>query len=336
MKSRFTGYFLAVCTAFLVTCSNNRLDVDLSNLNVQPRFVRFDQQLFDTPVEGLAEANQRFKSEYSTFYRNYVEAVINVGMVEDPALPSGLKSFVTYPDVREIAEMVAATYPDIEQTKAELVGALRYYHYHFPEKPIPNVYTFISGLNAGIMVGDQYLGIGLDWYLGEKCPYYVAKGFPQYQIKQQTSEFIARDAMALWMRTEYPYDDRNETLLQRMVYEGKVLYLLDAFFQDRPDHWKIGFSTEQLAWCQDKEFNIWGHLVDEKYLYSSELKVIRQFTGEGPFTRDFEKTSPARTGSWLGWKIVREFMNSNPEVSLAGLMQMKDPQELLARSGYRP
>lgn len=336
MRSRLAGCLLGFIPFFIAGCSGNRLEVDVSDSDLNLAVTRFDQTLFQTPVEQLSEANRNFIEQYPVFYRDYVESVINVGMVNDPALPSGLKSFVTYPDVKEISAMVADVYSDLGAIDQEFTMAFRYFQHHFPDKKIPKLISYISGLNAGIMVGDEYLGIGLDWYLGEECPYYLAKGFPLYQIRQQTKEFIVRDALSLWVQTEYPYSDKKQTMLKQMVYQGKVLYLLDAFFPNHSDQWKIGYSEAQLQWCKDNEFNMWGHWVDNKYLFSTKLDIIRQFTGGGPFTTDFSKDSPSRTGVWMGWKIVRQFMERNSDVSLKALMTIDDPQEILSRSGYRP
>ena len=76
--------------------------------------------------------------------------------------------------------------------------------------------------------------------------------------------------------------------------------------------------------------------MQNKLLFSKNQSDIVQFTGEGPFTRGFDKVSPARTGGWLGWQIIKAYMNKHPEVSLAKLMEGNDAQAILRESGYKP
>jgi hypothetical protein len=42
------------------------------------------------------------------------------------------------------------------------------------------------------------------------------------------------------------------------------------------------------------------------------------------------------TGKWLGWQIVRKFMDENPKVQPSDLFNMDDAQIILNRSGYKP
>ena len=81
---------------------------------------------------------------------------------------------------------------------------------------------------------------------------------------------------------------------------------------------------------------MWGFLIKNKLMYSTETEVISKFTAEGPFTTGFVKESPGRTGVWIGWQIVRKYMDDNPNISLQQLMNEKDPQMILAKSKYKP
>jgi uncharacterized protein YjaZ len=57
---------------------------------------------------------------------------------------------------------------------------------------------------------------------------------------------------------------------------------------------------------------------------------------DGPFTAEFSKDAPARLGEWLGWQIVREYYEKNPEVTLQLVMTETDAQKILSNSGYKP
>ncbi len=151
-----------------------------------------------------------------------------------------------------------------------------------------------------------------------------------------TSEHLVIDVLKGWVMSEFPNNSKERDLLSTIIYEGKILYLMDAFYPAKSDTLKIGYSLAELKWCQRYEFNLWSHLVQNKLLYTTNQSDVIQFTGEGPFTKGFDKASPAKTGVWIGWQIIRAYMNSHPEVSLKELVEMTDAQTILRESGYKP
>ena len=138
------------------------------------------------------------------------------------------------------------------------------------------------------------------------------------------------------MGKAFPNTNKSGTLLNEMIYQGKLLYLADALMPDEQDTIKIGFTKKQLDWCIANENNMWGYLIKNKFLYSNEINVVTKFTGAAPFTTGFVKESPGRTGVWIGWRIVRKYMDNNPKITLDQLMLENDAQKILANSKYKP
>jgi hypothetical protein len=149
-------------------------------------------------------------------------------------------------------------------------------------------------------------------------------------------EFIVPDLIRSWMMKEFPNTDKSGTLLSEMIYQGKLLYLADAMMPEANDTLKIGFNLQQLEWCKIHEPDMWGFLIKNKFLYSTETEAITKYTGEGPFTTGFVKESPARTGIWLGWNIVRKYIEENPKTTLVQLMNESNSQLILSKSKYKP
>jgi len=46
--------------------------------------------------------------------------------------------------------------------------------------------------------------------------------------------------------------------------------------------------------------------------------------------------APGRTANWIGWKIVKAYMNRHPEVTPADLLNIKESQKILDGSRYKP
>jgi uncharacterized protein YjaZ len=121
-----------------------------------------------------------------------------------------------------------------------------------------------------------------------------------------------------------------------MLLEGKVLYAMDLFLPPTPDSLKIGYSSPQFDWCGENEKHVWRMLIDQELLYSSDPQVIRKFMQDGPFTNGMPEGSPAMLGKWIGWQIVRSYMQKNEGMAITDLFNSKDSQVILSKSGYKP
>ena len=123
-----------------------------------------------------------------------------------------------------------------------------------------------------------------------------------------------------------------------MIDTGKGLYLKDALLEEEyTDAEKMGYTKEQLQWCQENESYIWRYFIDGQLLYDDDQKLIPRFISPAPFSKfylEIDNESPGRVGAWLGWQIVRSFMKNN-EVSLPQLMQLS-AKEIFEKSNYKP
>ncbi len=99
---------------------------------------------------------------------------------------------------------------------------------------------------------------------------------------------------------------------------------------------RIGFSPAAMNWCEEHEARVWAHLVDEELLYSTEHMSINKWINQAPFVAGIPKESPGRLGQWVGWMIVRSYMQNNPETTILELMEIQDAQRILTESKYKP
>ena len=121
-----------------------------------------------------------------------------------------------------------------------------------------------------------------------------------------------------------------------MVHEGKLLYYLDMVLPDAPDSTKIGYTQTQLNWCKQNEPEIWAFLTEKELLFSNQIREYNKLISEAPSVSGMPPETPGRIGIWVGWQIVRRYMQQNPKVSLDELMQIKDGQKILQGSRYKP
>lgn len=75
----------------------------------------------------------------------------------------------------------------------------------------------------------NFIGISLDNYLGEDCVFYkmLATPIPRYITRRMTEREIVRDALYGWLNAEYPFRPRRLDLLSGIIYQGKIMYLLE-------------------------------------------------------------------------------------------------------------
>ncbi len=329
--------FIVCCSLFLVSCGNNPLDVDMSGIKVEPvKIQRFDQDFFSLNADNISQKLPELQNKYPGFTVLFVKNIVCPSGINDSACIPDITRFVNDKDMRGAFDNCQKVFPDMSSIETELTKVFRHYLYCFPEKKIPKVFAMMSGFNYSIANADSAFAIGLEMYLGKKSRFYDMMQIPNYKRSTMQKEYIVPDFIRACMINQFPNKSKSGTLLNEMIYQGKLLYLSDALFPDADDSLKIGFTKKQLDWCVEHENDMWGYLIKNKFLYSNEVEVISKFTGEGPFTTGFVKESPARTGVWMGWRIIKKYMNENPKTTLDQLMQEDDAQKILSMSKYKP
>ena len=327
--------FILCLGLVLFSCTRNPLKVNVSNVSIDLKIKHLDVDLFKLQEGQVEAAIPALKSSHGDFFDIFTYRMINIGGVGQPEFPELLNSFVSDTLIRSLEKKVAEKI-DTVKIRSELEKAFRHYHYYFPEKEIPVVYTCISGFNQSVVTADGLIGISLDKFLGTDSPFYQQLGLPIYKRRNMRPEKIVSDVMYAWGVTEWPKSDQTNSLLGHIVHEGKMMYFMDAMLPELHDTLKMGYTKKQLDFCYDTEASMWTYLAEHKLLFSTDRMVVKRFVDDGPYTSSFTEQSPGRTGIWLGWQIVRSYMKNNPEVKLADLMNNADFQKILNQSGYQP
>lgn len=331
------GIVLSVLIILLSACNKkNKFEVDLSGSKKNIEIKRLDQDLFALNFDDIAVSLPSLKEKYGDFFILYNSRVLSLGNTENPAYPDYLLSFVTDYTINSIYEKTKEVFPEISQTETDINKAFKYYQYYFPDHKIPAVYTFIGGFNQSIVVADSILAIGLDKYLGMDCEFYDRLEIPKYLQQNMHPSKIPTDALKAWALTEFEYNDSVDNLVNNMIYQGKIQYFLEAMFPQSSDTLKFGYTFQQLSWCMNNEKPMWNNLIDQKLLFSTDYMTINKFINPAPFTSGFPNESPGRAVVWLGYKIVKKYMERHPNTTLETLMKNDEYQKILSDSRYEP
>ena len=335
---QFHLFFFILPVVFLTSCSHNPLDVDVSNINIPPVHIdRVEKDMFGMNPDSINKYTPVMMKKYGPFYANLVISFINNAGIKDSTYAASLRRFITDKDMRHAYDSCEKYYPDMSFLEAGLTDAFKHYKYYFPDSTLPRVVTVMTGFNYAMIYYDKTLAISLERYLGAKNPFYDMLQYPMYKKANMSKPYMLCDAVYGWLESIFkPNEDKND-MLSQIVHEGKIMYLEDALLPKVNDTLKIRYTAKQLQWCKENEFNMWAYIIQQKMLYSTDQVEIAKFTNDGPFTPMFNHDyCPARTGNWIGWRIVRSFMKNNPDITVSQLMAQKNADYILQRSGYKP
>lgn len=336
-------YLIFLVAAVFSACSHNKKGIDVSNIPVTVKIERFDHDFDEMSRKPMAQQAQYLQQKYGRFYANFIAMLMkDAGTdISNPTYLDSLKNVFANKDYHALKHDVDSVYPNLDKPEAELTDAFKHLKYYFPDKKLPAVYAYFSGFQVQIAEGGSYVGIGLDMFLGansrfypalvEMYPTYMSRHFTPQNICPRVMEGIAREDM-------FPEPDSDKSMLQHMIYEGKVLYFLDDMLPNTPDSLKIDYTPAQLKWCQKYKSEMWAYFLDQNLLYETDEMKLQKFLGESPFTPGIGEKNEAspKLGVWMGWQIVRQYMDKHPDVTLKQLMTDGDAQKILNGAKYHP
>lgn len=308
-----------VVTLFFLSCDKkNKVEKAIEEIPVDIKVVRFDEIFFESEPKDLP----KIKNEFPLFFPPRNDDSVWIEKMQNPLW-------------KELYSEVKKKYEDFEPVKSELEDVFKHIKYYFPKIEIPKVVTVISEMdyNNKIIYADSLLIISLEMYLGKDHKFYE---FPNYIEQNFEQEQIMPDVVSSFFNRKIP-PNQEKSFLSHMIYAGKELYLKDLFLPDYSDAVKIGYTPEQLNWCDENESYIWRYFIEKELLYSDEHKLVSRFISVAPFSKfylEIDNESPGRVGAWIGWQIVRAYMKNN-DVSLGQLFSTP-AKEIFEKSKYKP
>ena len=311
--------FLVAFCVFVLSCQKkDKVESAVAEIPLEIKVERFDKIFFETPPEDLDKVKKQFPFFFPTGNDNSVWL-------------NKMKS----PLWREVYTEVQKKYADFKPEKEDLETLFKRIKYYFPETKTPKVITVISEMdyNNKVIYADSLVIISLELYLGKNHKFYE---FPNYLKENFEQRQIAPDVVTSFSSTKIPANS-DKTLLSQMIYAGKELYLKDVLLPDYSDAEKMGYTPEQIKWCQENENYMWRYFIEREMLYSNDQKLIPRFISQAPFSKfylELDNESPGRVGAWLGWQIVRAYAKNN-EVPIEELLKL-NAKELFEKSKYKP
>nr|WP_068891870.1 gliding motility lipoprotein GldB [Pedobacter panaciterrae] len=334
-------FFLFVTAFFslvLVSCTQSTKP-DVSDIHLDVKIARFDQDLYAGKSKNLNETNEFLTKKYSAFYDDYVHKIVGNFDYTNQEILTTLYQDSAYTD---LSKEVDSVFKDIKPVEKDLSETFKYILHYYPKAKVPQFISFVSGFAVQMPIGDNYVGIGLDMFMGKDSKFYkaIVQSVPTYLSRRFTPEYIIPRIAETYAREELFHErDEDRTLLSKMIHNGKILYFMDKVLADKvPDSVKIGYTQKHLDWCKTFESDIWAYYLQNNLLFETDYQKIQVLLSEGPFTPGLgEKNESApKLGIWTGWQIVRKYMEENKAITLQQLMAEHDAQKILNLSKYKP
>lgn len=313
-------YVILIGVLFFSCDKKTKIESAVEEIPVSMKVHRFEQAFFDAKPEDLP----RVKAKYPDFFPANTPDNVWIDKMQ-------------HPQWRELYQEVEKKYKNFNTKQTEIEDLFKHIKYYFPTIKTPQIYTVIGEmdyLNKSIYANDKLI-IALELYLGKDHKFY--SDFPEY-IRQNFEERQMLPDIVSSLAFGIVPVSKNKELLSLMINSGKELYLKDILLPNYTDAERIGYSAEQIKFCNENENYMWEYFVSNKLLFSTDSRLSNRFINMAPFSKfylEIDNDTPGRVGQWVGWQIVRSFMENNPKISVRELLTM-DSKEIFEKSKYKP
>ena len=343
-------YLLILLTSIsLTSCGDGVNAPDVSDIKVPLETSRFEQDFFLIDTNNITASLQQLQAKYPGFLNDFVVNILGIPLLPHPdtAVDGAIKKFITgYRTIKDTADLVFRSF---DKPVNEVKKGLAFAKHYFPEYKLPTkLITFIGPLDAyfqgslggyGDIITNEGLAIGLQLHLGKQFSVYKTEMgqqmYPEYISRKFEPEYIPVNSMKNVIDDLFPEKFVDRPLIDQMIEKGKRLYVLDKLLPYTPDTLKIGYTQKQLQGCYENEAGIYNLFLHNNFLYSIEPSVNKNFLQDGPKTEELGDASPGFIGLFVGWQIVKKYMEKNSGLQLDQLM-MTDSRKIFEEAKYKP
>ena len=322
----------------LFSCKNKKPAPDVSDIKIDVQLKRFDKDLFSIDTNNIETSVSKLQQEYGSFLNDFLYNIMVLPPQPD-SVAQKIKMFLH--DYRFVYDSTQKKFSDFSDEFRQIKNGLQYVKYYFPNYKTPqNVITFVGPVEGYANVLTQSgLGVGLQLYLGQNFSVYssefITEVYPDYQQRRFEPAYIPVNCMKNIVSDIYPEKNGSDPLIYQMVDAGKRLYLLDHFLPQLADSLKTGYTQQQLNGCYSNEADIWNYFVQNNLLFITDPIQVRDYMQDGPKTEAFGNNSPGFIGQFIGWQIVKKWMDAHEQTTLPQLISTPDKQ-IYDEARYKP
>ncbi|WP_129019859.1 gliding motility lipoprotein GldB [Edaphocola flava] len=324
-----------------VSCGPGAGDVDVSKVAVKLDYVDFYKDFSAIDSNAVPEGLQQLQQKYPTFLPFYLDTLLPFGHIEQPYTNAEhivpVRTVFVHPDFKALNDTVNKVFTDTRKYNEAILDAFKHIKYYLPNVPLPTkVYYFTSCLNkwTSFTHNDQ-LGIGLDMFLGKSFLPYQAIGIPDYALINHTPENIPMWAAKAVYNSVYEHDNFNKSLLDLMMLNGKEIYYLHKVLPEMPLSLLLGYTPEQMKWCEANEPLIYNFFLKDNLLYSKNYQQIMRYATPAPNSAGFPAEAPGNVSAFVGYRIIEAYAQKSGK-DLQQILNEQDNNAIFQASKYKP
>ncbi|MBC7641481.1 MAG: gliding motility lipoprotein GldB, partial [Flavobacterium sp.] len=274
-------FFLILLALALTSCDKkSKTEKAVEAIPVAIKVERFDKLFFETQPQDLS----KLKLQFPYFFPAGNADSVWTNKMQNPLW-------------RELYAEVQKKYSNIGDLQTNIENLVQHIKFYYPETKTPKLVTLISEMdyNSKAIYADSLVLVSLELYLGKEHKFYKNE-FPDY-LKQNFEENQIVPDLATSFALKKIARPRDKSLLSLMIYSGKELYLKDKLIPEFTDEDKIGYTKQQLLWCQENEAYMWTYFIQGNLLYDTDPKLPNRFINPAPFSKfylEIDNQSPGR------------------------------------------
>src|SRR5690554_4707452 len=313
-------FYLLVCSVFLMACKKEiSVKEDVLSIPVEVTIERFDQEFMASAPENFVSLKQKYP-------------YLLIDGTPD-SVWFNKKSDTLF---QQLYEETQKKFPDLTGLKKELTLLFQHIKYYYPNENPGKVITLLSEVDVmnRAIYADTLALISLDTYLGKDHKFYT--DFDAYLLTDFEKERIVVD-LAEHFAAQRTITPQDRSFVSQMVYWGKIMYAKELLLPKASENLLMGYTQEQLDWVKANEAQVWKYFVEGKYLFDNDVKLVARFIQRASFSKfylELDQESPGSVGVFVGWQIVRSYMENN-NVTLQEML-LQDDSTIFEQSKYKP
>jgi hypothetical protein len=326
---------------FAISCKPGWNAPDVSEINVNSRIERFDKAFFSIDSNNIVVGLYQLNHQFPYFTNDFSVNILGAGPLTDTnktVMIAARQFLISYLPVKDSLEL---QYDKLDWLENELKKSFQLVKYYFPKYQLPpKCVSYIGPFDApGVAITRYTLAIGLQLYAGRNFPFYTSMQgqelYPSYISRRFERPYIIVNCMKAISEDLFPDNSANKPLIEQMIVKGKYWWLEEEFLPGTSDTLKTGFTKKQLDWCVSNEGLIWNFILQNTDVFTIEPDLIKNYIGDAPSTNGMPDVSPGNIGQWVGWRIVKKYVERNPSVTPEELMRT-DAKKIFEEAKYKP
>ena len=321
--NKFISVLFISIAASLVSCTDEtcQFEGDVSDIQMGVSVNRLER--------GLEEIKDSLSAEqYLQQYPNYKKFLSPI------AFPKAFVLFAADKRFAAVRKEISNAFNDtiLASLTTELRSLFTNINYYYPEFRGYEVNTVFTGYGFDYELTNNTIYIDLAYFLNEKPQ---IENFPSYISRHYTMNNIVPKIAHECAKRLQAYDPSDRTLLNSMIAFGRDYYFMSKVMPCISDTILLEYTSEEFTLLQKHRKEIWNYYVKEQLFYDESPEIATRFLNPTPFTNVIADKCPGRTAQWLGYEIVKSYMEKNKDVTIVELMSNRDSKEIFAASGYR-